>query len=72
MTERKHPGALAGASGAGKPFRMATEGTRTLSPQGDNAKPIAALRVRRLRALGIAPIRAALLARLIWGASDAH
>lgn len=72
MTSKKHPGALAGASGAGKPFRMATEGTRTLSPQGDNAKAVAVLRVRRLRALGLPPIRAALLARLIWGGGDAH
>lgn len=72
MTERKHPGAHGGASGAGMPFRRATEGTRNLAPQGDNAKAIAALRVRRLRALGLPPIRAALLARLIWGGGDAH
>ena len=71
MEEKRNPGALAGATGAGC-LQAATFGPRHIArPEGLRQHGDAfALRFARLRRLGLAPGPASLVARLAWGVAD--
>jgi hypothetical protein len=72
MPEIGNPGALAGATGAGNTFQASAAGTPSLARRGalGNHGGALALRLARLRRLGLAPGPAALVAALAWGAAD--
>jgi hypothetical protein len=71
MAEKRSPGAHAGATGAGC-LRAAAFGPQHIArPEGLRHHCGAfALRLARLRRLGLAPGPAALVAVLVWGAAD--
>jgi hypothetical protein len=82
MAAKKNPGALAGATGAGKPVHAIAEGTRLIARNSSNGTPylvtpnegdafriVVSGRVRYLRRLyGLTEAQAHAVAVLIWGA----
>ncbi|MCC6000501.1 MAG: hypothetical protein JJU19_06490 [Pararhodobacter sp.] len=70
MADKRNPGALAGATGAGKPSHARAAGTGTVSHDAPRSNALAQ-RIARLRArFGLTTAQAALVAALAWGAGN--